>query len=115
MKVGIDAVGIERIAIAVRRSGPGFLDKAYTEAELAYCAGSAERLAGRWAAKEAGVKRFDGTGNRFPRRRIEGLPNARGPPVLNLLGETSGADDDLSITHPPGLGPTAPTLTPTRL
>ena len=53
MKVGIDVVGIERISLAVERSGPGFLKKAYTEAELAYCAGSAERLAGRWAAKEA--------------------------------------------------------------
>ena len=55
MKVGIDVVGIERIALAVRRSGRGFLKKAYTEAELAYCAGSAERLAGRAAADQLRV------------------------------------------------------------
>ncbi len=111
MKVGIDAVGIERIAIAVRRSGPGFLDKAYTEAELAYCAGSAERLAGRWAAKEAVIKCFDGTGICFPRRRIEVLPNARGAPVVNLLGDTSGAVVELSITHHSGLALAAATMT----
>ena len=39
-RIGVDAVSIERIALAVRRSGGGFLAKVYTPAELAYCAGS---------------------------------------------------------------------------
>ena len=111
MKVGIDAVGIERIALAVRRSGPAFLKKAYTDAELVYCAGSAERLAGRWAAKEAVIKCFDGTGICFPRRRIEVLPSATGAPVVSLLGDTSGAVVELSITHHSGLALAAATLT----
>src|SRR5205823_3441894 len=99
MKVGIDAVGIDRIALAQRRSGERFLRKAYTEAELAYCGGSAERLAGRWAAKEAVIKCFDGTGICFPRRRIEILPSPGGAPRVRLLGDTSGAVVELSITH----------------
>jgi ADP-dependent NAD(P)H-hydrate dehydratase / NAD(P)H-hydrate epimerase len=111
MKVGIDAVGTERIALAVRRSRPGFLRKAYTEAEVAYCNGSAERLAGRWAAKEAVIKCFDGTGICFPRRRIEILPNPSGAPVVSLLGDTSGAEVELSITHHSGLAVAAATLT----
>jgi hydroxyethylthiazole kinase-like uncharacterized protein yjeF len=111
MKVGIDAVGIDRIALAVRRSGPGFLKKSYTEAELAYCTGSPERLAGRWAAKEAVIKCFDGTGICFPRRRIEVLPSATGAPVVSLLGDTSGAAVELSITHHSGLALAAATLT----
>ena len=111
MKLGIDAVGIERIALAVRRSGPGFLKKAYTEDELAYCAGSAEKLAGRWAAKEAVIKCFDGTGICFPRRRIEVLPSAGGAPTVTLLGDTSGAAVELSITHHSGLAVAAATLT----
>ena len=111
MKVGIDAVGIERIALAVRRSGPAFLKKAYTDAELVYCAGSAERLAGRWAAKEAVIKCFDGTGICFPRRRIEVLPSATGAPVVSLLADTSGAVVELSITHHSGLALAAATLT----
>ena len=80
MKVGIDAVGIERIALALKRSGPRFLAKAYTKSELAYCGESAERLAGRWAAKEAVIKCFDGTGICFPRRRIEVLSSPSGAP-----------------------------------
>jgi hydroxyethylthiazole kinase-like uncharacterized protein yjeF len=111
MKVGIDAVGIDRIALAVRRSGAGFLKKAYTEAELDYCQGSAERLAGRWAAKEAVIKCFDGTGICFPRRRIEVLPSPGGAPRVSLLGDTSGAAVELSITHHSGLAVAAATLT----
>jgi hydroxyethylthiazole kinase-like uncharacterized protein yjeF len=110
VKVGIDAVGIERIALAVRRSGPAFLKKAYTEAELAYCAGSVERLAGRWAAKEAVIKCFDGTGICFPRRRIEVLPSMSGAPTVTLHGDTSGAVVELSITHHSGLAVAAATL-----
>ena len=68
-RIGVDAVSVDRIALAVKRSGPGFLAKVYTAAELAYCAGNDERLAGRWAAKEAVIKCFDGTGICFPRRR----------------------------------------------
>ncbi|MDQ6919909.1 MAG: NAD(P)H-hydrate dehydratase [Candidatus Dormibacteraeota bacterium] len=110
MKLGIDAVGVDRIALAVRRSGPGFLKKAYTEAELAYCAGSPERLAGRWAGKEAVIKSFDGTGICFPRRRIEILPSASGAPVVNLLGDNSRAAVELSITHHSGLAVAVATL-----
>jgi hydroxyethylthiazole kinase-like uncharacterized protein yjeF len=111
MKVGIDAVGIDRIALAVSRSGAGFLKKAYTEAELDYCQGNPERLAGRWAAKEAVIKCFDGTGICFPRRRIEVLPSPGGAPRVSLLGDTSGATVELSITHHSGLAVAAATLT----
>jgi len=55
-RIGVDAVSVDRIALAVKRSGPGFLNKVYTPAEQAYCAGNDERLAGRWAAKEAVIK-----------------------------------------------------------
>ena len=55
-RIGVDAVSVDRIALAVRRSGPGFLAKVYTPAELTYCNGNDERLAGRWAAKEAVIK-----------------------------------------------------------
>ena len=95
----MDAVSVDRIALAVRRSGPGFLTKVYTAAEQAYCAGDAERLAGRWAAKEAVIKCFDGTGICFPRRRIEVLPGPNGAPRARLLGDDRGARVEVSITH----------------
>jgi hydroxyethylthiazole kinase-like uncharacterized protein yjeF len=98
-RIGVDAVSVDRIALAVRRSGPGFLNKVYTTAELKYCAGSDERLAGRWAAKEAVIKCFDGTGICFPRRRIEVLPGPNGAPRARLLGNDRGAQVEVSITH----------------
>ena len=98
-RIGVDAVSVDRVALAVKRSGPGFLKKVYTPAEVAYCAGNSERLAGRWAAKEAVIKCFDGTGICFPRRRIEVLPGASGAPRVRLLGNDRGASVEVSITH----------------
>jgi hydroxyethylthiazole kinase-like uncharacterized protein yjeF len=98
-RIGVDAVSVDRIALAIKRSGQGFLDKVYTRAEQAYCAGNAERLAGRWAAKEAVIKCFDGTGICFPRRRIEILPGPHGAPRTRLLGDGRGAQVEVSITH----------------
>src|SRR5437588_2671254 len=87
------------MARAVGRSGERFLRKSFTPAELAYCAGSPERLAGRWAAKEAVIKCFDGTGICFPRKRIEVLPGPSGAPRVRLLGDGRGARVEVSITH----------------
>ena len=98
-RIGVDAVSVDRIALAVKRSGQGFLDKVYTPAEQAYCAGNDERFAGRWAAKEAVIKCFDGTGICFPRRRIEILPGPNGAPRTRLLGNHRGAQVEVSITH----------------
>ncbi len=102
-RIGVDVLGIERMATAVRRSGTGFLRKSFTDAELAYCAGSVERLAGRWAAKEAVIKCFDGTGICFPRRRIEILPAESGAPRVRLLGDARDARVQVSITHQAGV------------
>jgi hydroxyethylthiazole kinase-like uncharacterized protein yjeF len=98
-RIGVDAVSVDRIALAVKRSGPGFLTRVYTPAEIAYCAGNEERLAGRWAAKEAVIKCFDGTGICFPRRKIEVLPGPNGAPRTRLLGDDRGAQVEVSITH----------------
>jgi len=98
-RIGVDAVSVDRIALAIKRSGSGFLPKVFTPAEIAYCAGNDERLAGRWAAKEAIIKCFDGTGICFPRRRIEILPGPNGAPRARLLGNDRGAEVEVSITH----------------
>src|ERR1700716_3733789 len=98
-RIGVDAVSVERIALAVKRSGPGFLNKVYTAAELSYTGTNSERLAGRWAAKEAVIKCFDGTGICFPRRRIEVLPGPNGAPRVRLVGDHKNARVEVSITH----------------
>ena len=63
---GVDIAEVGRIKAAVERFGERFLKRVFTPAEVRYCMGkpnAAERLAARFAAKEAGMKAI-GTGLR---------------------------------------------------
>jgi len=101
---GIDVLAVERMDRAMRRSGQRFLDRAFTPAELAYCGGRPDRLAGRWAAKEAVIKCFDRTPICFPRSRIEVVASDTGAPAIRLLGaDARGAEVQVSITHQAGI------------
>ena len=65
--LGMDATEIERIAATVERYGERFLQRIFTPRELEYCMrrkNPAPHLAGRFAAKEAGMKAI-GTGHAF--------------------------------------------------
>ncbi len=103
---GVDAAEIARIRHAVERWGQPFLDRVYTPAEQVYCRGRAERLAGRFAAKEA-VSKALGTGIRELRwRDIEVLPDRRGRPTVYLHGTAAARARamgatwlSISITH----------------
>jgi holo-[acyl-carrier protein] synthase len=107
---GIDLAEIERIQHSMERYGQRFLDRVYTAAEQAYCLGkrrSAESLAARFAAKEAGAKAL-GTGisHGVSWLEIEVARELSGKPTLRFhgraaefaarLGTTRAA---LSITH----------------
>ncbi len=103
---GVDAAEIHRIARAVERWGQRFLDRVYTPAEQSYCGSRMQRLAGRFAAKEA-ISKVLGTGVRYIRwREMEILPDPRGKPVVSLYGraQTVAAalrlgEISVSITH----------------
>ncbi len=63
---GVDITEVSRIRAAVERFGERFLGRVFTPEEVRYCtskANVAERLAARFAAKEAGMKAI-GTGLR---------------------------------------------------
>jgi holo-[acyl-carrier protein] synthase len=63
---GIDIAEVARIRAAIERFGDRFLKRVFTFEEVRYCtskANAAERLAARFAAKEAGMKAI-GTGLR---------------------------------------------------
>ncbi|MGH2441550.1 MAG: holo-ACP synthase [Chloroflexota bacterium] len=106
LRTGIDLIEIERIESAVHRWGDRFLNRVYTEQEVAYCRGKPQRLAGRFAGKEA-VSKALGVGIRTLRwRDIEILPDHRGKPRVHLQGRAlriaerlNIAGFDLSITH----------------
>src|SRR3984893_9932941 len=104
LRVGVDALSVERMATAVRRSGVGFLAKSFTAEELAYCLDDPQRLAGRWAAKEAVIKCFDRTPICLRRGQIEVLSSDGGAPRVRLLGgDPAGARVEVSITHHSGM------------
>lgn len=57
--VGIDIVKIEKMKKAIKRWGPDFLDRVFNKEELAHIAKGKmynQRLAARFAAKEAVIK-----------------------------------------------------------
>ena len=95
---GVDAAEIPRIRAALDRWGQRFLDRVYTPSEQLYCRGKAERLAGRFAAKEA-VSKALGTGiRRLSWRAIEVLPNRRGRPTVYLHGRAARRARDMGAT-----------------
>jgi holo-[acyl-carrier protein] synthase len=107
--LGMDATEIERIAATVDRYGERFLNRVFTEGELEYCMRRrfpAPHLAGRFAAKEAGMKAI-GTGHAFGVlwRDLEVVRHG-GPPQLQFHNaaarhfERLGASRALlTITH----------------
>lgn len=106
LSTGIDVIEIERIAQAHARWGDRFLNRIYTTRELEYCGNRAQRLAGRFASKEATSKVL-GIGVRHIRwRDIEVLPDVRGKPHVHLHGRAATIAErmgfsgfDVSITH----------------
>ena len=84
--VGIDIIEIDRVAEALKRWGQRFLDRIYTHDEMAYCRGRADRLAARFAAKEAVMKAL-GTGTRgVAWREVEVVRLRSGAPTIVLHG-----------------------------
>lgn len=108
--MGVDIAEVERIKAAIERYGEVFLRRIYTERERAYCEqfkNKYERYAGRFAAKEAGMKGL-GTGWRRGVKWVdfEVTREMGGRPTLALGGEAAKIAAQLgvkrvalSITH----------------
>src|SRR5262245_4254017 len=87
--IGLDATDIPRIAATIERYGNRFLSRILTPDELAYCLRRRDptpHVAGRFAAKEAGMKAI-GTGHSrgVLWRDIE-VVRRGGPPQLRFHG-----------------------------
>jgi holo-[acyl-carrier protein] synthase len=108
--LGTDLAEVLRIRKSVERYGDRFLNRIYTAKERTYSlskANAAERLAARFAAKEAGMKAI-GTGwhHGVTWRDFEVVNEPSGKPVLNLTGvarriadQLGAARISLSMTH----------------
>ena len=108
---GIDLVEIARIQQSLERYGQRFLNRVYTAAEQAYCLRkrkSAESLAARFAAKEAGAKAL-GTGisRGVNWLEIEVIREPGGRPTLRFHGRAA----EIAARH--GRGPCRLSITHT--
>jgi holo-[acyl-carrier protein] synthase len=88
----MDVVEIPRVERAIARWGQAFLGRVFTHAELSLVGSApavAQRLAGRFAAKEAVMKAL-GTGWRgVSWREIEIASDTLGNPVVRLSGRAA--------------------------
>ena len=96
---GIDIIEIHRIRDVVARWGDRFLRRIYTPEELAFCNGKENRLAARFAAKEAASKAL-GLGIRgIAWKEIEVVRQRGHPPSLILHGRAAKRAEFLGIAH----------------
>jgi holo-[acyl-carrier protein] synthase len=99
--IGTDLIEVDRIRKSVERYGDRFLQRVYTDRELAYARSKqnfAERLAGRFAVKEAGMKAI-GTGWRrgVTWKDFEVVNEPSGRPTLRLSGAAATIADALAV------------------
>jgi len=100
---GIDLVDCPRIEAMIERHGERFVQRVFTAAEQAYAESNKnkiEKLAGRFAAKEA-ILKLMGTGwrGKIAWTDIEIINNSSGQPEVTLGGEVEKIADKLGIKH----------------
>lgn len=113
-RVGVDLTSVAEVAGSLAVQGERYLRRLFTEGEVASCAGpdgpAPERLAARFAAKEAAVKVLRPTGSRPAWRDIEVRRDEDGACDLVLHGSAAalaaaqGIDRlALSLSHEAGM------------
>ncbi len=100
---GIDLVDFPRIDDMIKRHGRKFLDRVFTQPEQQYANANrdkTEKLAGRFAAKEA-ILKLMGTGwrGKIAWTDIEVTNNQLGQPQVSLTGQVKEIADKLGIRH----------------
>jgi holo-[acyl-carrier protein] synthase len=98
---GVDLCEVPRIENAIARHGQRFIERIFTEREIAYAESKAnryERYAARFAAKEAGMKAL-GTGWRggIRWRDFEVANLSSGRPTLRFYGKAAEIAEKLGV------------------
>ncbi|HDI11453.1 MAG TPA: holo-[acyl-carrier-protein] synthase [Candidatus Acetothermia bacterium] len=88
-RIGVDLVEVKRIHELLERYGDRFLQRFFSPAEVSYALAvpsplREERLAARFAAKEAFIKAL---GKTVPLREVQVLKGERGAPSLEFRGK----------------------------
>lgn len=97
LRTGIDLIDIERISRLAPAIRVRFIERVFTVAEQQFCADRDERLAGRFACKEAVAKAL-GTGIGEVRwKDIEILADPSGMPTVHLHGRAAERAAELGL------------------
>lgn len=99
--VGIDAVELDRFRRTLHRT-PRIVERLFSDAERAYAdrrSDPTERLAARFAAKEATMKAMGVGLWKFAFRDVEVVRAPSGAPSLRLYGRAAELADELGITE----------------
>ncbi|MDB4969835.1 MAG: acpS [Myxococcales bacterium] len=103
MSVGIDLVQVSRVAASLEQFGERFLRRVFTDAEVAYAnaapALTVERLAARFAAKEAAVKALGLVERGVGWRQIEVTREESGMCRLSLHGAARDAAAEAGVVE----------------
>ena len=95
LRIGIDMVRVSRIRESIEQFGERFLSRIFTPAEIAYAVSSPgcrdERLAARFAAKEAAMKALQLANAGIPWSDFEVAREQSGECSLNLRGAAQRA------------------------
>ncbi len=113
MRVGIDLVSVDAVRQSIDEHGERYLKRIYTDSELDDCrledGFCAERLAARFAAKEATLKVLRPQDEAVPWRMMKIVRHGAGWLELELSGRAAALAADaglsgfaLSISHEPG-------------
>jgi holo-[acyl-carrier protein] synthase len=107
--VGIDLVEVCQLEALIKAGGSSFLDLTWSQREQVEANGSTERLAARWAGKEAVMKALRvGLGDLEPldieiHSSLDGAPNVRLLGTADLVAREAGIDRcQVSISHEGG-------------
>ena len=113
MRAGIDLVSVDAVRESLSTHGNHYLDRVYTEREVQDCTGAngvdPERLAARFAAKEAALKVLRPGDTGVSLREIEVRRSPEGwvdlelsGPAATIAAEAGLSDFSVSVTHEGG-------------
>ncbi len=105
--IGVDVVDVQRLKQVIEEQGAIFVNKVFTDAEIAYCHSKKkphEHFAARFAAKEAVAKAMrTGWSGAFRWKDVEVVNEPSGAPKLLLYREMAhalaGSHLHLSMSH----------------
>ncbi len=99
LRTGIDLVNSARVASLIDNLGDSFVRHTWTSEEIAECGSDVDRLAARWAAKEAAIKALNAGLDEISPTDIWVRTKSDGAPELCFAGPAAAQAHRLGLTE----------------